>query len=264
MPPSRVVVEREMPFRELEDRTLRLDTYRPAETDSNPAVVYVHGGAWRAGSKGQFSRYAVEFADRGYVGVDPNYRLAPDANVSDMVSDVLAGVRWCHEHADSLGVDPDRIAIAGHSAGAHLAALAALAPDEFLRDSSASTDDSGTSTVDDSALPIAALAGFSGVYDFREDRYAPLVGDGPNAAERASPITWVGADAPPSFLAHAVDDETVPIDETDALYEELLSAGVSVDRFRADGGGHVFLYDDMGWYEKTTERFASFLDRHLR
>ncbi|MCU4716772.1 alpha/beta hydrolase [Halapricum hydrolyticum] len=251
MPSSRVVVERDVPFRELDDRTLRLDTYRPAETASNPAVVYVHGGAWRAGSKGQFSRYAVEFADRGYVGVDPNYRLAPDANVPEMVADVLAGVRWCHEHADSLGVDPDRIAIAGHSAGAHLAALAALAPGEF--DPEDTTD----------SPSLATLAGFSGVYDLREDRYAPLVGNGPDAAERASPITWVDADAPPTFLAHAADDETVPIDETDALYEELLSAGVSIDRFRADGGGHVFLYDDMGWYEKATERFASFLNRHL-
>ncbi|QSG05987.1 Alpha/beta superfamily hydrolase [Halapricum desulfuricans] len=238
-----------MPFRELGGRTLGLDTYRPAETDSNPAVVYVHGGAWRAGSKGQFSRYAVEFAGRGYVGVNPNYRLAPDATVPEMVADVLAGVRWSREHADSLGIDPDRIAIAGHSAGAHLAALAALAPGEFRPDG---TDD----------LSLAALAGFSGAYDVREDRYEPLVGDGPDAAERASPIAWVGADAPPTFLAHAVDDETVQIDETDAFYEELLSAGVPVDRFRADGGGHTFLYDDMGWYEKTVERLGAFLDRH--
>ncbi|MFW6017550.1 MAG: alpha/beta hydrolase [Halapricum sp.] len=246
---TRVVVEQDVPFRNLEDRTLLLDTYRPDETDSNPAVVYVHGGAWRAGSKGQFSRYAIELASRGYVGVNPNYRLAPEATVSEMVADVVAGVRWCHEHADSLGVDPDRIAIVGHSAGAHLAALAALASDRF--------------GAGDERPEVTAFAGFSGVYDLRRDEYAPLLGNEPDAADRASPISWVGADSPPAFLAHAVDDETVPIDETDAFYDALLSAGVPVDRFRADGGGHTFLYADMGWYEKTFERFADFLDRHV-
>jgi len=245
---SRVIVERDVPFREFADRTLRLDTYRPAETDSNPAVVYVHGGAWRAGSKGQFSRYAVEFADRGYVGINPDYRLAPDATMAEMVADVRAGIDWCRDHAESLGVDPDRIAIAGHSAGAHLAALAALAAPEF--------------TGDDSAPPIAALIAFSGVYDVRAEKYAPLVGDRSDAAARSSPVTWVDGDVPPTFLGHAVDDETVPIDETDAFYDALLSAGVEVDRFRADGGGHTFLYDDMGWYEETTERLGAFLDRH--
>ena len=246
---SRVIVERDVPFREFEDRTLELDTYRPAETDSNPAIVYVHGGAWRAGSKGQFRRCAIEFAERGYVGINPNYRLAPDATLAEMVADVRAGIDWCHEHAASLGVDTDRIAIAGHSAGAHLAALAALTPPEF--------------TDDDRSHSTAALIALSGVYDVRAEKYGPLVGDRPDAAAQSSPITWVDGDTPPTFLGHAIDDETVSIDETDTFYDALLSAGVDVDRFRADGGGHTFLYDDMGWYAETTERLAEFLDRHL-
>lgn len=250
-PATRVVVDRDLQYRNVGGRSLHLDTYRPAETDAQPAVVYVHGGAWSSGSKGQFSRYAVNFADQGYVGVDPNYRLAPDATISEMLADVRAAVHWTHEHAEALGVDSDCIGIAGHSAGAHLAALATLAPTEIVPD-------------EDESPEVQAFAGFSGIYDFRdEEKYTALVGDHEDAVAEASPITWVDSTAPPTFLAHAVDDETAPIDNTDAFYERLLEAGISVDRFRADGGGHTFLYEDMGWYERTTERFASFLDRHL-
>jgi acetyl esterase/lipase len=248
-----VTVHRDVPFREQQGRQLHLDTYLPEIGTDRPAVVFVHGGAWIEGSKGQFSRYSVRLASMGYVGVSPNYRLADEASIPEMAADVRAAVRWTRANADELGVDPDRIALAGHSAGGHLAALAALAPDE------------------DGPVNVQALAGFSGVYDFRT---LPAVGphvdvlggtadDVPDRYREASPITHVTGGTPPTFLAHAIDDEVVPIEQTDAFYQILLGETQYVERFRADGGGHGFLYDDGQWYDRTFGRFREFLDAQL-
>ena len=244
----RTIVDRDIPYLDHDEQTFTLDTYRPEERTESPAILYIHGGAWMVGSKGQFSRYALEFADRGYVGVNPDYRLAPQVTVWEMVADIRESIAWTREHADELGVDPDRIALAGHSSGAHLAALTALTLPE------------------DEA--VQAVLGFSGNYDLRfpeADIFPRLVDaeDLDSALAEASPITMVDGECPPTFLAHAEDDGTVPVSQSDDFRDALESHDQSVDYFRPPEGDHVFLYDDTGWYEQTVERMADFLDTHL-
>jgi len=101
----------------------RLDIYAPANANA-PVIVYVHGGAWRAGSKGEASGIARHFNDLGYMVVGVAYSLSRSAD--RQADEVGAAVRWVQANIAGFGGDPARIALMGHSAGAHLSALAAL------------------------------------------------------------------------------------------------------------------------------------------
>jgi acetyl esterase/lipase len=104
---------------------LKLDLYLPAAGGAmqRPAIVFVHGGGWRSGVRGNFAPMAIRMAERGYVAATIDYRLAEEARYPAAIHDVKAAVRWVRAHASDYGIDPDRIAIAGASAGGQIAAL---------------------------------------------------------------------------------------------------------------------------------------------
>lgn len=160
--PSDVLVHRNRTVADREERTLTADVYCPespaateiAETTASPAaeptrplVVYVYGGAWETGSTGQFARWALDAADGGFVAAEVSYRLGHEAPFPAQIEDVCEGIDWLTDRADEFGIDTDAVAVVGHSAGAHLALLAALSDGEFGR----RTD-------------IDAAVGVSGVY----------------------------------------------------------------------------------------------------
>src|SRR5437870_12826646 len=107
---------------------LRYDHYRPRRvTGPTPAVVFVHGGAWVHGDPSQAAGNALHFARHGVATISISYRLAPRHRFPAALDDVRRGLRHVRAHAAELGVDPERIALMGLSAGAHLAMLAHLA-----------------------------------------------------------------------------------------------------------------------------------------
>ncbi|PCI05511.1 MAG: carboxylesterase [Hyphomicrobiales bacterium] len=103
----------------------KLDIF-PTNRASAPILVYVHGGAWLAGSKGSVGAKAAYFTRLGYVFISVGYTLYPRANAQTQSLQIGQAVNWVRKNASRLGGDPDKIALMGHSAGCHLAALAAL------------------------------------------------------------------------------------------------------------------------------------------
>lgn len=99
----------------------RLDVF-PAERPDAPVLLYFHGGYWRSRSKEDVSFLASAFVPSGITFVGVDYSLAPSAPMKQMVRQVRAAVGWVHNHAGDIGVDAHRVHVAGHSAGAHLAA----------------------------------------------------------------------------------------------------------------------------------------------
>src|SRR5688572_29242076 len=93
-----------------------------------PLVLFLHGGGWRFGDKGMAAHMAAHFHAQGYAFASVNYRLVPDATPAGQAADVAAAVAYLVAHAERLGIDPDRIILSGHSAGAHLAALVGTDP----------------------------------------------------------------------------------------------------------------------------------------
>ena len=140
-----VSVLRNVPFARRDGKVLAMDIYRGSGyAGKRPGLVYIHGGAWVLGDKReQGLPLCNHLASLGWVCANANYRLSPGATYPDHVVDAQSAVDWLREHADEYGVDPDFIAIAGNSAGAHIAAMTALTGDS-----------------------VQAVITFYGVYDF--------------------------------------------------------------------------------------------------
>ena len=139
----------------------RLD-YFPAQRETAPLLVFIHGGYWRSLDKSDFSWLAPRFGQHGVALALPNYGLAPATRIEDMVRQQLGALAWLYRNGDRLGFDPERIVVAGHSAGAHLTAmmLAALWP-MYAAD-----------------LPPTLIKGglaISGIYDLEPLVHAPFV-----------------------------------------------------------------------------------------
>ena len=127
---NEVEVTRNIEFFKVAGKSLKLDLYQGIRVgERRPGLVYLHGGGWIVGDKReQGLPLCNHLATLGWACVNANYRLSPAATYPDHVIDAKAAVAWLRENADEYGVDPDFIAIAGGSAGAHIAAMTALTP----------------------------------------------------------------------------------------------------------------------------------------
>lgn len=139
------------------DSLQTLDIWR-AEGAPAPLIVFVHGGGWKRGDKdnatGRFK--PVHYPQQGYAFASINYRLVPAATVEQQAADVAAAVRALVDRADALGVDRRRIALMGHSAGAHLVALVGT-DERYLRGAGLSfADIAGVIPIDGAAYDVAA------------------------------------------------------------------------------------------------------------
>jgi acetyl esterase/lipase len=197
-----------------------------------PAIVFIHGGGWRAGDKraGYFLQGALDYAAKGYVGLSINYRLVDDAPFPAAVEDVRCAVRWLRANAGEYNVDPNRIGGYGNSAGAHLVAHLALAgPDPKLDgDAPWKEHSSLLQAVCASATPADFTGNIGGNAARWQERGSFLYGPAETLDERlrlASPVSFARADAPPMLLIHGDADTTVRPEQSFKLYAALKSAG---------------------------------------
>lgn len=239
------------------DRGLKLDVWAPRATDHKlPVVIFLYGGGWVAGSRGGYSFAGSGYAGQGFVTVVPDYRLVPTVRFPAFVDDGALAVKWTRDNIARFGGDPDRIALAGHSAGSYNAAMLALDP-HFLRDAGVPA---GT---------IKAAALLSGPYDFypfTEVRGRDALGNWPRPAE-TQPINFVTRAAPPMLLATGSVDDIVKPRNSEALAAKLRANGVPVELKIYPGKGHVDLAKSLSRpFRGTTPALAdsaAFLHRVL-
>lgn len=241
MAEGRVDIETDVVFGHGGGRDLRCDVYTPpGGAEGAPAVILVHGGAWRQGDRTQLRGYGILLGREGYVCIAPEYRLTPESPWPAQIHDVKAAIRWVRANADRLGIDAERIAIEGNSAGAHLALLAAGTQDlaEFEGDGG----NPGVSTHVAAAIGIYPPTVFSA--GPRERGAVPLLalteeGD-EEVARLAGPLSHISADFPPTMLIHGTADTTVPPLASIRMYEELVRAGVPVELHMYAEQPHAF------------------------
>lgn len=104
---------------------LQMDLFGTVPGEKRPVVVFIHGGYWRALARGQSGFAAPMLADHGVACAVPDYRLAPEASITEIIADCRRAVAYLWLNADALGIDPARILVTGSSAGGHLAAAVA-------------------------------------------------------------------------------------------------------------------------------------------
>jgi acetyl esterase/lipase len=232
-------------------RPLELDLYTPAEQPA-PVIVFLHGGGWRLGSRDVFVPTWRDWrpdpfrqlVSAGFAVASVDYRLSGEAIFPAQLDDAHAAVTWLHTRAGALGIDPSRVVAWGESAGAHLAALLGLTGRESKSTAVAGVVDwygpADLSTMAAQALPTAIAR--SDASDSRESLLigAP-VGQAPELARRASPVSYVHPEAPPFHIAHGGADRFVPPGQSRQLANALSAAGVEVEFSEVPGADHLWM-----------------------
>jgi len=245
--PPGIALEKDVVYAKAGDFELLLDiAYHQKTTPRRPAIVQIHGGGWRSGSKNY--RTALMYAQMGYVGVSFNYRLSGDAPFPAGVHDCKAAIRWLRANAAKYGVDPNRIGAIGGSAGGHLVALLATSGgDAYLEGDLGNLEYSSR---------VQCVIDQWGPTDFlrMDDVPGTIHHLGPESPEslwiggqitehkdlvrKANPFTYVDPKDPPVLIIHGEEDHTVIIGQSELLYEALKTAGVETKLVRVKNGGH--------------------------
>ncbi len=243
-----VRVLKDIVYAQAPEQELKLDLYLPDTRSEKPRplIVWIHGGAWRAGSKN--SNPAARFVVDGYVSASIDYRLSQTAVFPAQIHDCKAAIRWLRAHAGKYGIDPKRVAVWGSSAGGHLVALLGTSGGvkELEGDLGHPQQSSRVQAVVNYFGPTTFTkmdaAGSRMVHDDPQSPESALVGapiqERPDLARRADPITYVTADDPPFLIVHGDKDLTVPYNQSELLAEALTAGGVEHIFYTAKGGGH--------------------------
>jgi acetyl esterase/lipase len=251
-----------------------LDLFLPKDDGKSlrPAVIVIHGGAWRGGDKKDMRILAEPLAQRGYVVAAINYRLAPKWSYPAQLDDCQRAVRWLRKNAKEFRVDPKRFGAAGASAGGHLALL--LGTREVRDDSDA--DLKGISS------KVQCVLSICGPTDLTDKRYAQAARDSdlgkiliefigkpydeaPNLWKEASPIYHVSPDDAPTFIIHGDQDSIVPFEQSVRFAEALRKVGVEVQLVAIKGMDHgPTTPEQRDELMKAVGQALEFFDKHLK
>lgn len=208
------------------DNGLALDVWGEpaAPRGKKPVLVFFYGGGWANGERAHYGFAARAYADKGFVVVVPDYRKVPAVRFPAFNEDGAAAVRWVHDNIARYGGDPDRILLAGHSAGAYIAMMLAL-DRHYLQKAGVNPS------------VIRGVVGLSGPYDFYpfdSKRSIAAMSAWPWPAE-TQPVSYVRKDAPPVMVVTGTEDDTVKPRNAIILSRELNKLGAPVT-FRAYEG----------------------------
>lgn len=249
-----------------------LDLYLPptfSEKRAAPLLVFIHGGGWSAGHPRalgafeDFPQVLARFASRGYVVASVGYRLSGEAPFPAALDDIHAALAWLRSHAKFYGIEPDRVALWGASAGGHLAALAALNGGH--------------------EQGVKVLVGWYGIYDLTQllaTRGYPDIAQAtglllgcaaptcaPQQLQAASPVSYLQAPLPATLLVYGDADRVVPFAQSQQFAERIKAQRGWVETQVFSGLGHSLVGADQAataaGNRAALEATLDFLDRAL-
>lgn len=258
----------------------QLDVYfprdhTPGKSAALPAVLCIHGGAWRAGTRTDMAPFASEFARSGYVAVTMSYRLFDSAKHPENIwpaqyDDAQQAVRWMRANREKLGILPDKIAAAGASAGGHLVALLGTTD----------TRSGGPKEYADQSSRVNAVINVFGPADLTKDFTKYFIGpvsvqtlvddfignklpaaESTKAKQEASPITHIDTKTVPFLIFHGDKDSIVPVEQSRQFHEALTKGGRDSTYVELKGEGHGL--GAPGSMDKFRSSTQTFLERTL-
>lgn len=244
------------------DSSQKLDLFVPSGEGPFPLLVNIHGGGWHSGGKEGGIALARSYLPKGIAVASLTYRLVKDAAFPAQIEDCNAAIAWLRTHAQEYRLDPGKIAVTGHSAGAHLCALIAA---------------TGDKTIFKNPQKVQAAVCASGPFDLDRDRGQwpeksflrnerdPMFPFFPNKvydaafARYASPQSYIHAGMPPMYIVHGDSDRLVPLGQAQVFAEDLKKAGVEVTWRATAGRDHGNVID-----EQTKAEVTAFIVKHLK
>lgn len=264
----------------------KLDLYMPTGKGNGPfpTIVWVHGGGWAGGEKGDINNTEIkidQFRDllleHGYAIAAVEYRLMPKVKFPVPMQDVAAAVRYLKKNSAQLGLDPERFVLGGDSAGGHLATMTAMTSDK--------PDLQGSIGVTDADTKVRAIVDYYAIFDLTkrtedqqngpcqrakpgaESSHGQLIGADPDSPEgepiaaKASPQTYVSPQTPPTIIFYGSQDCTTPPAQHERFYEALKAAGVPVEITKIDAP-----HANPQFFEtqELKDKLIAFLDAHVK
>ena len=263
---------------------LQMDILRPMrENEKVPAVIFVAGGGFTTCNRFTYYQQRTRLAEEGYLVATINYRLVPNAMFPQPLEDVKTAIRYIRSHAAQYGVNPDKIAVMGDSAGGYLTAMTAATNGlkEFDKG-----DNLNVSSDIQCAVDVYGLSDLTRVGDDYEGTHRTahasasatesllvngstvspggvdggILGNRERAA-KANPMTYISAKTPPMLLFHGDNDQIVSPSQTDILFQALQAKGIKSERYVVPGANHADIY----WYQdKFMDVVVDFLNKHLK
>jgi acetyl esterase/lipase len=251
------------------DPAQKLDVYLSKSDKPTPAMVFIHGGGWRAGTKNRVPAWLINAVREGrFSVVSVEYRFSNVAPHPAQVNDCLRAIQFVRHNAADWNIDPERIGVTGGSAGGHLTLWVALHDNAGEPDSS--------DPVKRHSSRVACAVSFAGPTDWsllseidhKHPAYRQLLGYEPGtpaaemdakAKKDVSPISFVSRDDPPVMQVHGDKDTTVPIEHARNLHERLKSVGVTSELVVIEGANHGV----AGAGPQVTERAKTFVRERL-
>ncbi|MDQ7778588.1 MAG: alpha/beta hydrolase [Planctomycetota bacterium] len=265
--PEGATTLRDLEYARAGKSALLLDLYLPPESDgASPVIVWIHGGAWRMGSKHPCP--AARQVARGYAVASINYRLSNEATFPAQIYDCKAAVRWLRANAAKYRLDPDRIGVWGSSAGGHLVALLGTSGDVKELEGELGNNDKSSRV--QAVCDFFGPAQLSGVLPTEEQKKSwglsvieqflgGPIEENQEKAALASPTTHATKDDPPFLIMHGDKDNVVPLNQSELLLESLKKAGVEVELVVIKGAAHGFKTG-----ADIDPKVDGFFDKHLK
>ncbi|MFY9286924.1 MAG: alpha/beta hydrolase [Alphaproteobacteria bacterium] len=215
----------------------KLDLYLPPthEEKTLPVVVFLHGGRWQAGSKDDYPFVGSALAKKGYITVIPDYRKYPDVQFPAYVDDAAAALVWVQKHIKEYGGNPHLIHVMGHSAGAHIGALAVTDP-RYLK------------KYGKPRSLVKTFVGLAGPYDFIPDEPDLIAMFGPPSRYASMQVTtFVDGKEPPMLLLWGRDDTAVKKSNMDKLATRIHRMRGCVKTKIYSETDHIWIIANLSW-----------------
>jgi acetyl esterase/lipase len=211
-----------------------LSVFFPTRREGAPVLLFLHGGAWRAGDKADLYAVARDLADAGVIVVVPNYRLAPGSRFPAQIEDAAAALAWTQARLEQWNAESSCLFIGGHSAGAHLAALLQVAPPSLVA----------------SPPSVAGFIGVSGVYRIATQEggasaafVGSVFGHDTRRWHEASPVEHVPDSAKrrlaPTALVWMRSEHPLAVKESEQFAQRLQQRGQRVITRALEGSDHT-------------------------
>jgi len=234
--PAEIEEIKDIEYKNVNGKTLQIDLYKPRNlTETAPLLVFVHGGGWKGGKRSDYLVYLVDYAKKGYVTATVSYRLKNDSIYPACVQDVSDAVHWLFSNADKYGYDPDRVAMIGGSAGAHLVLMTTYAMKEphIQLDSAYLTEPRHKiKAVVDIYGPVDMTTSYAQSQDLVTGFMGHSYSEKPELYWEASPAKYLNKDLPPTLIFQGTSDNLLPQSQSDTLKVRLDRLGVPNEYYK--------------------------------